>query len=239
MSSAAQPIPRRGAVRRALIVAAALWVVAVAAVAVTTCAVLTAWRGAHPSVQPLGPGLAALSDRQLAELLPARGDFPSSWTVKDGRHAYQWNTFGSLRFHEEFDDCIGIMVTGSTGVFTSAEVSGGAPAGSSTSYDHKDIDVKLGREFNPVGFDTLVRHVYQCLNPSSARTVRIFEDSRPAGGPQRFRYAVTTTSGHITHTDYYSYARVSALIFSGSATDGHQPLLDTLFEDTLRRIRQR
>src|SRR6202000_2269566 len=103
------------------------------------------------------------------------------------------------------------------------------PAGSSTSYDHKDIYGKLGREFNPVGFDTFVRRVSQRLNRSHGRTVRIFEDSRPWGGPQRFQYAVTTPSGHITHTDYYSYARVSALIFSGSATCRHPSLLHTPF----------
>ena len=63
--------------------------IAIALCAITIAAVLIAiptrsWRSAGPPTpDPLAPGLAALSDQQLADLLPKRAEFPASWTVKD------------------------------------------------------------------------------------------------------------------------------------------------------------
>jgi hypothetical protein len=105
----------------------------------------------------------------------------------------------------------------------------------------------VGREFDPAGFDTMIGVVSRCSRFSSdavgAYTVHILEDSRPAVGPQRFRYCLATAiSGDpadATRTEYFSYARTSGLVLSGTGSTGHQQDFDALFESTLRRISAR
>jgi hypothetical protein len=96
--------------------------------------------------------------------------------------------------------------------------------------------VEIGREFDANVFDDMTTRLPRCSHFmdefASQNTARILEDVHPANGPRRLRYSVTSDLG----TDYYSSARVSGLILSGEAKDGHQPLLDDLFENTLRRI---
>lgn len=60
-----------------------LCVLAVAAVVITAPAVLIAWRVGASGPEPLAPGLAALSGKQLADLLPKQSDFPAGWSPKE------------------------------------------------------------------------------------------------------------------------------------------------------------
>ncbi|BBX96648.1 hypothetical protein [Mycobacterium lacus] len=106
--------------------------------------------------------------------------------------------------------------------------------------DRKDIRLMVGREFDPAGFDAMIALVSRCSRfttaGAGAYTVTILEDSRPADGPQRFRYALTSTlSGKpadATRTEYFSYARRSGLILTGSASSGHQQAFGALSERT-------
>ncbi|GAB7142290.1 hypothetical protein [Mycobacterium riyadhense] len=239
--------------RRAWPIAAALCVIATAAVLITAPSVLDGWRNRGPSgPEGLAPKLAALSDQQLADLLPKEGEFPASWTVSEIKELS--DTFGYLRYHVSdeglgFDpvECFSVVGVASTGAFDAAEVFGHDPADPPEVADRRDIRLMVGREFDPAGFDTFTGLVSRCLRFSSAAvgsyTVRILEDAHPSTGPQRFRYSITTTIGgdpaDATRIDYYSYARTSGLVLTGTASDGHQQSFDALFDSTLRRITER
>jgi hypothetical protein len=239
--------------RRPWLIAATLCVLATAAVLITAPAILSAWRHNHPSgPEPLAPKLAALSDQQLADLLPKQSDFPASWTVSDIKELS--DTFGYFRYHVSDEglginpvECFSVVGVASTGAFDAAEVFGHDLADSAEVADRRDIRLMIGREFDPAGFDAFTALVSRCLRFNSAAigsyAVRIIEDSRPAGGPQRFRYSITTTIGgdppDETRIDYYSYARTSGLILTGSASTGHEQPFDTLFDNTLHRISNR
>ncbi|AIH21017.1 hypothetical protein IQ43_07620 [Mycobacterium tuberculosis] len=64
---------------RSGLIAAALCVLATAAVLITAPAVHSALRSGASGRQPLAPRLAALSDQELAQLLPKQSEFPASW----------------------------------------------------------------------------------------------------------------------------------------------------------------
>lgn len=68
---------------RSGLIAAALCVLATAAVLITAPAVHSALRSGASGRQPLAPRLAALSDQELAQLLPKQSEFPASWTVDE------------------------------------------------------------------------------------------------------------------------------------------------------------
>lgn len=230
--------------------AAALWVVAIAAVVVTAPAVVSG--GPHRSTSgpvPLAPNLAARNDQQLADLLPKAGDFPPSWTVSDIKELS--DTFGYFRYHVSDEglgfapaECFSVVGVASTGAFDAAEVFGHDPADSPDVADRRDIRLMVGREFDPAGFDAFTGLVKRCLHFNSAAVgsyaVNVLEDSHPSSGPQRFRYSITATIGgdpaDATRVDYYSYARASGLILTGTASTGHQQSFDKLFDITLRRI---
>lgn len=232
--------------------AAALCVLATAAVLITAPAVHSALRSGASGRQPLAPRLAALSDQELAQLLPKQSEFPASWTVDETTELS--DTFGYFKYHV-FDEglgfdpieCFGVVGVASTGAFDAAQVFGHDPAAQVAVADGKDILLTVGREFDRSGFDAFVGLVSRCLRFGSAvagsYTVRILEDSRPTAGPQRFRYSLTTTisaePADETRTDYYSYGRTSGLILTGSAGSGHQQALDALFDITLQRIVER
>lgn len=233
-------------------IAAALCVLATAAVLITAPAVHSALRSGASGRQPLAPRLAALSDQELAQLLPKQSEFPASWTVDETTELS--DTFGYFKYHV-FDEglgfdpieCFGVVGVASTGAFDAAQVFGHDPAAQVAVADGKDILLTVGREFDRSGFDAFVGLVSRCLRFGSAvagsYTVRILEDSRPTAGPQRFRYSLTTTisaePADETRTDYYSYGRTSGLILTGSAGSGHQQALDALFDITLQRIVER
>ncbi|OBF91776.1 hypothetical protein A5791_14760 [Mycobacterium sp. 852002-51163_SCH5372311] len=229
------------------LIAAALCVIAIAAILIVIPT--RRWHnGAPPIPDPLAPGLAALSDQQLAELLPKRSEFPASWAVKD---ELRYDSFGYFRpqpFHDgigpEPAECsnVGELAVGAS---DAAVVSAYDPAGTpSFSYEPHDIRVTLAREFNRSGFDAMIKLVSRCERFDSGRVVfyavRILEDSRPANGPQRFRIVKTrsTASGdaRVARTEYFSYARTSRLVLRGYARTGNQQLLDALFDNTLRRL---
>ncbi|OSC38958.1 hypothetical protein [Mycobacterium decipiens] len=236
-------------------VAAVLCMLATAAVLITAPAVVSALRSdpSGPSgPEPLAPRLAALGDQELADLLPKRSEFPAGWTVDETRELS--DTFGYIRYPVSDDglgidpiECFGVVGVASTGAFDAAQVVGHDTADPAEVADRTDIRLMVGREFDPRGFDAFVDLVSRCLRFSSTAagsyTVRIHEDSRPTAGPQRFRYSLTTTitdePANETRTDYYSYARTSGLILTGSASTGHQPAFDALFDSTLRRISNR
>jgi len=237
---------------RPRLIAAALWAITIAAVLITFPALLGTRRDGGGGSEPLGPGLAALGDRQLAELLPKQNDFPVSWIVKDTREVS--DTFGYFKYHVHDDglgfnpsECFPVIGVASTGTFHVAEVAGHDPADSGDVSDRQDIRLMVGREFDPAGFDALISLVSRCSRFASAAVggyaVQVLEDSRPDAGPQRFRYSLTTTvSGepaNVSRTDYYSYARISGLILSGSGSTGHEQAFDGLFDSTLRRIASR
>lgn len=247
-----QPYPLNA--RRPRIVAA-LCVLATAAVLITVPWLLNGGRfgkaGGFGS-QPFAPGLAALNDQELADLLPKRDEFPASWAVDEvTEHS---DAFGYFRYREYDEglgfnpaECFAVVGVASTGAFDAAQVLGHDPADPAEAAGRKDIRVTVGREFDAAGFDAVVGLVSRCLQFSSAAvvsySVHILEDSRPDSGPQRFRYSLTTNLGgglaDETRTDYYSYARQSGLILSGSATAGHQQAFDALFDTTLQRISAR
>ncbi len=230
------------------------WLIGIALCAITIAAVLIAvptrsWHGdAPPTPDPLAPGLAALSDRQLADMLPKRAEFPASWTVKD-EHSYDsFGYFRSQPFHDgigpEPAECahLGELAAGAR---DTAEVSGLNPADPPDSrFDPRSIRLSIAREFNRGGFDAMIDLVSRCSRFTSGGvliyTVRVLEDSRPANAPQRFRIVETqaAASGNprLTRTEYFSFARTSALILTGYARNDNQQLLDTLFDSTLRRI---
>ncbi len=238
--------------QRSGLIAAALCVLATAAVLITAPAVHSALRSGASGRQPLAPRLAALSDQELAQLLPKQSEFPASWTVDETTELS--DTFGYFKYHV-FDEglgfdpieCFGVVGVASTGAFDAAQVFGHDPAAQVAVADGKDILLTVGREFDRSGFDAFVGLVSRCLRFGSAvagsYTVRILEDSRPTAGPQRFRYSLTTTisaePADETRTDYYSYGRTSGLILTGSAGSGHQQALDALFDITLQRIVER
>lgn len=246
MNSPSGPCNARGP----WLIAAALWVVAIAAVVITVSALLAgrADRGTS-GPQPLGPKLAARNDQQLAELLPKASDFPASWTVSDVKELS--DTFGYFRYHVSDEglgftpaECFSVVGVASTGAFDAAEVFGHDPADSPDVADRRDIRLMVGREFDPTGFDAFTGLVKRCLHFTSAAVgsyaVNILEDSHPTDGPQRFRYSITATIGgepaDATRVDYYSYARTSGLVLTGTASTGHQLPFDALFDSTLHKI---
>ncbi|ORW03452.1 MULTISPECIES: hypothetical protein [Mycobacterium] len=242
--------------RSAHLIAAAMCVLAIAAVAITIPAVLAARR--HLSPLPVAPGLAALSDEQLAALLPNQSDFPAGWKRNDSFNSR--NTFGYATYHNigsidgyEPVGCYEVAYGIMTGSFPAATVNEHDPADRSSLPDHTNIGIEIGRQFAPSVFDDMRQLVARCAHfrdhfPGFTYTVRILEDSRPAGGPQRFRYNVTITDEtaaavtdgkrappHVISTDYFSYAQISGLILSGSDDTGDEHRFDALFDATQRR----
>ncbi len=232
------------------LIAAASCVIAIAAALITTRSVLRSWQDTSGAT-PLASRLAELSDQQLADLLPRQGDFPASWTISEiNRPA---DIFGYFRYHASDDglgfspvECFAVFGVASTGAYDAAEVFGHDPADPEGGSDPKDVQLRVAREFNAVGFDSLIGVVSRCSRFTSAAgasyALRIIEDSRPTGGPQRFRYSVTTTLGGesaVTRTDYFSFARQSGVILSGSASTGHEQVFDSLFDNTVHRISAR
>jgi hypothetical protein len=226
--------------RRPQLVAVILCILAVAAVAVTVPVALARHQARASGSGLLAPGLAALTDQQLGELVPRQSDFPAGWTPT---HAYPpWDNFGYSRYHEMRDalayhppECFQVGLGLATGSFGVAAISEHDPADPSFLPSRTDIRVEIGREFDAKVFDDMTMRLPRCSHFidefRSQNTVRILEDVHPANGLRRLRYSVTSDLG----TDYYSYARVSGLILTGEAEDGHQQLLDGLFENTLRR----
>lgn len=233
------------------VIAGALCVLAIAAISIVVPAGLRAWDSGSIA-EPLAPKLAALSDQQLSELLPKRDDFPVSWTVSDVKELS--DTFGYFRFHVSDEglgvnpaECFAVLGVASTGAFDAAEVFAHDLADPQEVADRRDVRLMIGREFDPAGFDSFTGLVSRCLHFSSTAAgsyaVQILEDSRPAAGPHRFRYSITTTipgePAEQTRTDYYSYARTAGLILTGTASTGHQQPFDALFDSTLHRISTR
>lgn len=232
---------------RPRLIAVTLCMVAIAAVLITT--LTRGWHHNRPQpAEPIAPGLAALSDQQLADLLPKPGDFPATWTVKADTRYERFGYFRQQPFHEGLGadpaECenVGELAVGTS---ADAEVAAADPAGPpSYSFEPRDIRLSLAREFNRAGFDAMISRVAGCARFTYAQTiihtVRVLEDSRPANGPQRFRISVAIKSSDeppsVLRTEYFSYARVSRLILIGFASTGNQHLLDTLFDNTLRRL---
>jgi hypothetical protein len=230
------------------------WLIAVALCVTATAAMLIAvptrsWHhDASQTPDPPAPGLAALSDQQLADLLPQPADFPASWSVKP---THMSDAFGYVRtqpFHgplsEEPAECenVGELAVGTS---PAAEVAGHDPADPPEFLpDRRDIRLTIAREFNRGGFDAMIHLVSRCSRFTSGGviiyTVRVLEDSHPANGPQRFRISRTTAAASgdptVARTEYFSYAHRSGLVLIGYGRNDNQQLLDTLFDDTLRRI---
>lgn len=143
---------------RSGLIAAALCVLATAAVLITAPAVHSALRSGASGRQPLAPRLAALSDQELAQLLPKQSEFPASWTVDETTELS--DTFGYFKYHV-FDEglgfdpieCFGVVGVASTGAFDAAQVFGHDPAAQVAVADGKDILLTVGREFDRSGFD--------------------------------------------------------------------------------------
>ena len=236
-------------------IAAALCAIAVAAVVITVPAVRAADRPTGPAgPQPLAPGIATFSNERLAELLPQRREFPPGWTAQARKDPYE--TFGYYTTQPSARglgirpaDCFAVIGGAQVGDSAAADVSGHDPADPPVHSDRRDIRLRIGREYNPVGFDDMIALVSRCLrftaNPSTrfsvSYSVRILESSRPAGGPEQFRYALTTqfaAPGRTSRSeDYFSYARMAGLVLSGSGSDGHQQIFDATFAKVLNRIR--
>jgi len=226
-----------------------LWVIALAAVAITVPAARIAWH--RPGPDPAAPGLAALGDDQLLGLLPTPGDFPAGWTVGNEKAIFEdfgYHTSaprpGVFNFTPQ--ECEGLGTVLSTGAFRAAEVSGHAPAAPANRAERRGIRLIIGREFDPAGFAAMVALVSRC--PDSVWQVRPGDQIRYRvqileNSSQRFRYALTTASdGHQpgdADTEYFSYARAAGLVLSGSGSAGHRQEFDGLFDNTLSRLHDR
>jgi hypothetical protein len=232
-------------------VAGALCIIAVTAIGITVPATLHARRHSpadNSRALALAPGLAALSDQQLADLLPKPDEFPRSWTmsnrpVHDDRFSYFRRS--SIRQHEYYDpaECEDVQ-TDPTGTVNAVEVSGRDPANQATYPGASDITVGISREFNPAGFQAMITRAARCthftFDAVLSLNLTVLQDSRPDNGVRIFRFAVTSTDPshpeQTPTTEYHSYATQSALIVSATASSGHQKELDTLFDSTVRRI---
>ncbi|MBS9532509.1 hypothetical protein KIH27_02780 [Mycobacterium sp. M1] len=225
--------------RRQWLLAAAVWVVALAAVAL----VVPVSIAQRP--QPAAPGSAALSNQQLAEMLPGAGDFPAGWTLK-AYPGYAEN-FGYWRYHRADDlgpttpeECADVQFGASPDSSTAVDIAGAATA---SGYPG-DVRLAIEREFQPAGFDEMIARVARCgeitSGPRLLRTreiVRIVTDSRPRGRPQLFRYTVTADYGDgQARIRHYAYARTGRLILTGECVDAERQLLDRLFAQTLGRM---
>ncbi|POX84569.1 hypothetical protein C3477_18185 [Mycobacterium kansasii] len=231
--------------RAPLFSAALLCLVAIAAVLATAPVALRHWR---PTVQSLAPGLAALSDQQLADLLPKPADFPTTWTVDTRTGADRFGYFRTQPFRSgdlDYDppECANINDL-APGIAGGAEIAGRDPADPPERFgQHPDVRLQIGREFNQSGFDAMTARVSRCARFTFAdtinHTVHMIEDSRSARGPRLFRISVTTAfagSTNAARTQYLSFAQLSNLVLVGDATTSNQHVLDVLFESTLRRI---
>jgi hypothetical protein len=240
--SAAQPVSRRP-----WLTAAALCVIATAAIWIAVPTKL--WHNGAPGTpDPLAPGLAALSDQQLADLLPRPADFPASWTVKSEHTSDAFGFSRSQPFHDPYGaepaECRNVGELG-VGATAASAVSAHNPA-DPPQYVPELVDIRLtiAREFNRDGFGAMIDLVSRCSRFDSGNiliyTVRVLEDSRPNSGPQRFRIEKTTAaadgSPSVARTDYFSFARTSGLILIGYGRNGNQQLLDTEFDSALNRI---
>lgn len=221
--------------------------VAIAAVLITAPVALRHWRKSTPSV---APGLAALSDQQLADLLPKPADFPTTWTVNTRTEgADRFGYFRTQPFHDgalDYDPAECANVDGlAPGIAGGAEIAGLDPADRPERFgQHPDVRLRIGREFNQSGFDAMTALVSRCSRFTFAdtinHTVHVIEDSRSADGPHLFRISVTTILGNSTdaaRTEYFSFAQLSNLVLIGDATTSNQHVLDVLFDNTLHRIR--
>ncbi|MGV7280255.1 hypothetical protein [Mycobacterium persicum] len=232
--------------RATLSVAALLCSVAIVAVLITAPVALRHWRETTPS---LAPGLAALSDQQLADLLPKPADFPTTWTVNATTEgADRFGYFRMQPFHDgalDYDpaECANVNDL-APGIAGGAEIAGRDPADRpESSGQHPDVRLRIGREFNQSGFDKMTALMSRCSRFTFADTinytVRMIEDSRSVNGPHLFRISVTTIIGSSTdaaRTQYFSFAQLSNLVLIGDATTSNQHVLDVLFENTLHRI---
>jgi hypothetical protein len=219
--------------------------IAVTAMAIDAFVVVSRLRGTRsPSAaEVVAPGLAALSDKQLAELLPGPGDFPSSWRTEAKTY---YDRFGYQRrrtpgFNLDRPAECADLNEYAAGENPGAEISGYVPAAPTDPGYGRDVRLSLGREFDQDGFGTVISLARRCsrytIGGTTVRTVQIVEDSRPANGAQRFRISLNDwTLGRVVYTRYVSFARVDRLILTGTATDHNRDTLDNLFDATLRRM---
>lgn len=221
--------------------------VAIAAVLITAPVALRHWRKTTP---PPAPGLAALSDQQLADLLPKPADFPTTWTVNARTEgADRFGYFRMQPFHDgalghDPAECANVNDL-APGIAGGAEIAGRDPADRPESPgQHPDVRLRIGREFNQSGFDAMTalmsRRSRFTFADTINHTVHVIEDSRSVNGPQLFRISVTTTLGNSTdaaRTQYFSFAQPSNLVLIGDATTSNQHALDVLIENALHRIR--
>jgi hypothetical protein len=232
----------------ARLITALMCIIAATALAITVPVVVAARRGQSPL--PIAPGLAALNDHQLAKLLPAPTTFPDGWTAKktyDSPDIFGYPGYHNTGAADGFAPvaCHEIAYGARIGAFEATTVEEHDPADPAHMPDRTDIRLSIGREFNTSVFDEMRTLASQCPHFRARNfgfdfTVHVLDDTHPADGPQRFRFNVIVSYGrnpvHTIAVDDYVYARISGLIVSGKATDGHQRLLDQLFNDTLRRI---
>lgn len=229
------------------LIAAALCVIATTAVLFTAPVVVSRLQDHRSSSQadPLAPGLAALHDQQLLDMLPKLSDFDESWRIKAEKY---YDRFGYFR-HPPYQEVVGVVATECSnvdslalGAGAAAQVSAYRSADASADvYTIPDIEIAVDREFDPSAFEAMISLVNRCLSFTTwgriSETVQILEDSRPANGAQRFRISITETwAGNPPSVKYLSFARLSRLVLTGRATAGYQQTLDALFDNALRRI---
>lgn len=231
-----------------------LWVIALTAVALTV-PVLRAGRHVRAAqLAPPAPGLAARSNAGLLDLLPHPGDFPDGWAFSP--EVSDWEDFGDDRPQVadrtgglpgyQPAECESLITMVSTGTVDAAEVAGYDPQHPGGSYDRKDVQLTLAREFDPAGFTDMVALVGRCTEftydggPYHDRyTVHAVEDDQTGPDAREFRYRVTTHTDAApggSHIRSYAYARGAHLVVRGTATEGHRGVLDALFSDTVARI---
>lgn len=248
---------RTRACSRARLTAALLCLLALAAVAVTASAAVHSWQDHHRAPDPPAPGLAALSDDELAALMPGAEDLPPDWVLTEADDAATYTAdergwFAYNRLDTALgpgsilgftpSDCDRATHLVSTGGMSAAQIGARDQVDPADTYDGNDIRLTLEREFDPAGFDGAVALVKRCreVDWTTARfhshyTVDILEDSTTGDAPQRFRYSVTIDDDEST-TAYYSYARTGNLILTGVGSPGHRQAFDAVFDQTLERV---
>lgn len=221
------------------VVAVVLTVLAGAAVAATVVL--------RPTSTPaLAPGLAALSNPELAGFLPAAEDFPPGWEVKQSS-ASTPDIFGYHAGTQSVDsydppDCFALLQQAwSIDGFAAARVVGN-PADTDIFSTSLGVRLEISRNFHTAVLDdqqALVSRCGQFTEDASDHVghtnVTVIEDA-----PTRLRYSVTSSvdgePAEKTQSDYYSFAALDGLLVTGHASNGQQAVLDALFTQTTDQV---
>ena len=197
-----------------------------------------------------GPGLAALSGARLAGFLPDADAFPAGWDTELGRkgsESFGYSVGEAPTSSFAPADCWKLLPDFTGGQYVAAGAASRATARLRGREPIYDLMLGIARSFEPAAFDELVTRAHGCARftggPRAAHfTVTVLEDTKPADGSHRFRYAITRDDEDVrsdeAFADYFSFAQLDGLLVTGSGTDGHDADVDRLVDDTVKRVEE-